>query len=66
MHQTEVWGNTREITQHVLKMQPMSLLIQHKKGISRSAFTMQLSATSSSYNLQYWISIPSQLYTYKF
>jgi hypothetical protein len=53
MHRTEVWGNTREIMQHVLKMQSVSLLIQHKKGISRGAFTMQLSATSSSYNLHY-------------
>jgi len=43
----EFCGNTREIMQHVLKMQPTSLLIKHIKGISRGVFTMQLSATSS-------------------
>jgi len=47
MNQTEFWGNTREIMQHILKMQHLSLLIKHIKGIFRGVFTVQLSATSS-------------------
>jgi hypothetical protein len=47
MNQMEFWGNTREIMQHVLKMQLTSLLIKHIKGISRGVFTVQLSAASS-------------------
>jgi hypothetical protein len=47
MNQKELWGNTREIMQHVLKMEQTSLLIKHIKGISRGVITLQLSATSS-------------------
>jgi len=45
MNQMEFWGNTREIMQHVLKMQMKSLLIKHIKRVSRHVFIMPLSAS---------------------